>query len=176
MITKLKLLISLIVVLVCFYIIEVQQVSANISIAYPQEGIYVLRPQCALEYCLSVENASRSNGSNVVISKNQRWRIERLASSRYYKISAENSGLVLDVDHGNAFDGNNVLVWQYHGGTNQQFIFLDCGDGYYIIQANVNGNYVLDVDHGNAFDGNNVLIWQYHGGPNQKWKLVRVGD
>lgn len=47
----------------------------------------------------------------------------------YYTIQLNLSGnYVLDVANGDAYSGNNVLVWKSHGGTNQQWKLVRLGN------------------------------------------------
>lgn len=151
------------------------------GLAFPANGLYSLRPKYAPGFELTVQNASQNQKANVVIwsanshllkNSHQRWKIERIGDSNYYKICAENSGLALSLEGEVA--ATNICVWPYVNQRNQQFAFWDCGDGSYIIQIHLAGRYVLDVDHGGAFDGANVLVYGYHGLSNQRWKLVKL--
>ena len=155
------------------------------AVAYPADGVYSLRPQCAPGRELAVYNASKEKGANVVIwdinshlpqSTNQRWRIERIGNGQWYKIFAENTGFALDVEGAVAQSGTNLCVWPNGTQSNQLFMFFYCGEGYYIIQPNLQGAFAVDVS--NALDANNanVLIWERHDGANQKWKLVKLSD
>lgn len=154
----------------------------NLRQAFPQNGLYSLQPECAPGKELTVLDASKNQGSNVIIwsinsnwhkdPSHQKWRITRLGSSEWYKIEAENSGLALNVHNGASENGTNVSIWPY-GGSMHQFRFFEGGGGYYVIQANVPKAMVLDVAYGGSADGNNVHVWEFNNSASQKWKLVR---
>ena len=155
------------------------------AVAYPTDGVYSLRPQCAPGRELAVYNDGREAGANVVIwdinshlpqSANQRWRIKRIGNGQWYKILAESTGFALDVEEGVAESGTNLCIWPSGNQSNQEFIFFYCGDGYYVIQPNLQRAYAVDVSNGLNANNANVLIWERHDGENQKWKLVKLSD
>ena len=69
----------------------------------------------------------------------------------------EGTGLVLDVNS----SGDNVLMWQLHGGPNQRFV----KDGP-LIRA-VHSGKVLDMSRQ---DGS-IVQWEAHGLQNQRWEF-----
>lgn len=147
-----------------------------------EEGLYSLRPACAPNLELTVENASMEKGANVFLwdinsnwhtqPSHQKWRISRVEGN-WYKIEAENSGLALNIHNGISANGTNVSVWPF-GGNMHQFIFFKTGDGYYFIQGRVLGSFMLDVENAGSVPGTNVSIHEYNGSNAQKWKLVKV--
>lgn len=141
-----------------------------------------MRPACAPNLELTVENASMEKGANVFLwdinsnwhtqPSHQKWRISRVEEN-WYKIEAENSGLALNIHNGISANGTNVSVWPF-GGNMHQFIFFKTGDGYYFIQGRVLGSFMLDVENAGSVPGTNVSIHEYNGSNAQKWKLVKV--
>lgn len=97
-----------------------------------------------------------------------------------YFIRSKNSGLVMDVYNGGRDNGNRIIQWPKHGGTNQQWVLTPYGspnaDGYYeyyTISSVLNPQYAVDVYGGGTGIGNNMiqytkLPWQ----TNQQWRLV----
>lgn len=103
--------------LICLFGAELNNLSSAdaMSLAHPANGVYSLQPKCSPGYELAVQNAGTNNGANVVIwkinnGKNQRWRFERLGGGDYYKITAENSGLSLDIEGRVGVNGANLQV------------------------------------------------------------------
>ncbi len=157
----------------------------NYKVAHPVNGLYSIQPMCAPQKELTVQNASTANNANVFIysiasdwhkqPSHQKWYIERLGNSEWYKITAENSGKALNVHNGFAANGTNVDIYPY-GARMHQFRFIDIGDGYYAIQANIGNintaSYVLDVASGANVNGANVQVWGFNAGSSQKWKLL----
>ena len=162
------------------------QPSQNFSVVYPANGLYSLQPMCAPNRELTVKNASTANNANVFIwsinsdwhtqLSHQKWYITRIGTSDWYKITAENSGKALNVHNGIAVNGTNVDIYPY-GGKMHQFRFIDTGNGYYAIQANVGdlnvASYVLDVEGAGSIDGTNVSIHQFTNNSAQRWKLIK---
>ena len=93
-------------------------------------------------------------------------------ASDWYTVQSRHSGLVLDIQ--NASTATGALLTQYTNfeGTNQQFRFIDLGNGYHVIQARGSG-LVLDVSGASTADGANVIQWTRHDGENQQWKVTR---
>ena len=153
-----------------------------LQIVYPAEGLYSLQPYSSPGMELSVEGANAGANANVYITdigsdkqttpSHQKWYLTRIGNSEWYKITAENSGLALNIHNGIAQNGNNVTLYPY-GGTMHQFRFLNAGNGWYCLQGNVPGQFVLTVDNGGSTAGTNVNIHQYNAGVGQCWKLVR---
>jgi hypothetical protein len=93
-----------------------------------------------------------------------------------YNVINRNSGKYLDVEALGTSDGSNVHQWTSTGGTNQQWIIIDVGDGYYRLSPAHATSKALDVEGISTDDGANVHIWEYLSGNNQQWRFVDVGD
>ncbi len=92
-----------------------------------------------------------------------------------YVLTASHSGKALDVAGPSTADGADVLQWDYHGATNQQWQVLPQTDGSYELRALHSGK-SLDVAWGADTDGADVVQWTPNGGTNQRWYLDAVGD
>ena len=123
-----------------------------LSIVHPENGLYSLRPECALDKVLSVQGASKDWNANVVLdnfnSNGSTWRLTRVDGD-WYTITAIHSDLALKVadtlTSTPAGNGLNVSTFPYRGENQSKFRFLDTGNGYYVIQAYIPGFQVLDV-------------------------------
>lgn len=157
---------------------------ANLKVVYPVNGLYSIQPMCAPNTELTVQGASKNEGSNVFIysiasdwhkePSHQKWYIERIGNTEWYKITAENSGHALNIHGGTSVNGTNVSIWPYSSNArHHQFRFLDAGNGYYVIQGNISGNFVLDVNNAGNANETNVQVYEYNGSNAQKWKLVK---
>jgi hypothetical protein len=93
-------------------------------------------------------------------------------ASDWYTVQSRHSGLVLDIQGVSTATGALVTQYTATGGTNQQFRFIDVGNGYYAIQARHSG-LVLDVSGASTADGASVIQWTRHDGENQQWKVTR---
>ncbi|QFG23240.1 RICIN domain-containing protein [Actinomadura sp. WMMB 499] len=93
----------------------------------------------------------------------------------WYVIQSRLSGKVLDVESGATGNGAGLVQWSRTGAADQQFRFLDAGDGFYRIQARHSGK-VLDVYEWNPGDGARIVQWTDLGAENQQWRLEGTGD
>ncbi|WP_439381161.1 RICIN domain-containing protein [Amycolatopsis lexingtonensis] len=89
-----------------------------------------------------------------------------------YTLAAEHSGKLLDVSGVSTAAGALLQQWPATGGQNQQFDFLDSGDGYYRIRARHSG-LVLQV----AGSGTGADISQQAdtGATAQQWRVTDLG-
>ncbi|MDQ2776558.1 MAG: RICIN domain-containing protein [Acidobacteriota bacterium] len=90
-----------------------------------------------------------------------------------YKITAQSSGLQLDIAGGpNAIqDGAPVIQYPYWGGTNEIWNVTPRSDGYFTVSP-VSSGKCLDVAGESTSDGATVQQWTCWGGPNQAWQFV----
>ncbi|WP_381567728.1 RICIN domain-containing protein [Streptomyces eurythermus] len=112
-------------------------------------------------------------GSAVVVS--QASAQQSLDLKKWYVLVNRGSGKVLD-DRGFATnDGAAVVQWARHGGANQQWRFIDAGDGYYRLQ-NRNSGKVLDDLGWSKTAGSAIVQWKDLNGTNQQFKLAKSSD
>lgn len=88
-----------------------------------------------------------------------------------YRIEIVATGKALDL---RMEDKRTVQQWAVGGARNQQWDFVDAGNGFYFITSAENGR-VLDVDGGRARDGVAVVTATRGSSDNQKWKLADNG-
>ena len=91
-------------------------------------------------------NKTYGNGSPVIIfnndNNNRYWRIEN-AGGGAYRVMWRDTNLALDMAGGQNFDGAQVLLWQYHGGSNQKWRIVNGPQGASFI--NVGNGLALDL-------------------------------
>ncbi|WP_112276878.1 non-reducing end alpha-L-arabinofuranosidase family hydrolase [Lentzea terrae] len=92
-------------------------------------------------------------------------------TTAWYVLVNRNSGKALDVAGVSSADGAAVTQWARHDGTNQQFQFVDSGDGYYRIKARHSGK-VIDVSSWSTADGAAIHQWTDGNGANQQFRLA----
>lgn len=92
----------------------------------------------------------------------------------YYRFLDQNSGQAMDVNGGSAVNGANIIQWPQNGGSNQQWIITDNGNGYYKI-INRNSGQALDVNSASTANGAGIIQWPWNGGSNQQWQLAPTG-
>lgn len=145
---------------------------AQYQVVNVSNGLYALQPKSApakemtsngKDKSLTVENAHSASDTS---TSSQKWTVTAVGNN-FYKLTPEgNSGIAINNHNRNAVEGNPITLWDY-GGETQQFRFLSCGDGYYLLQANVGGSYVLE-----AASDNTVKLSNWANRDSQKWKLV----
>ncbi|WP_442973726.1 RICIN domain-containing protein [Saccharothrix sp. NRRL B-16314] len=82
--------------------------------------------------------------------------------SAWYVLVNRNSGKALDVYGLATNDGGRIAQWSRNDGANQQWQFLDSGDGYYRVKSRHSGK-VLDVPNSSTADGAAIQQWTDHG-------------
>ncbi|WP_167376838.1 RICIN domain-containing protein, partial [Streptomyces niveiscabiei] len=91
----------------------------------------------------------------------------------WYVLVNRNSGEVLDGLGYATYDGAAVVQWSRHGGTNQQWRFVDSGDGNYRL-LNRNSGKVLD-DYGWSKTAGTALVqWSDHNNANQQFGVKKA--
>ncbi|WP_026930895.1 RICIN domain-containing protein, partial [Glycomyces tenuis] len=85
-----------------------------------------------------------------------------------------NSGKCVDVVSGSTADGAEIIQYDCHGGSNQQWRFQEVGGGYYQIISQASGR-CLDVDAASTANGARIIQWSCNGGTNQQWELRDAG-
>ncbi|WP_342673575.1 RICIN domain-containing protein [Glycomyces tenuis] len=85
---------------------------------------------------------------------------------------AQHSGKAADIEGVSTAPGATLIQWSVHGGTNQQFDFLDSGGGYWRIRARHSG-LVLQVS-GNG-TGADITQQPDTGAASQQWEVVDHG-
>ncbi len=88
-----------------------------------------------------------------------------------YKIIGVQSGRSLDIYNGNSGNGTKVELWDFWGGSMQQFKFAATDSGNYRITPNCATGSCLDVYGASTANGGIVNLWQWNGGANQQWSF-----
>ena len=122
---------------------------------------------------LEVDGYSTENGGNAQIYYNgfiafQRFTVEKNACGCVFRNCG--SGLVLDVEWGYAFSGNNVWQYESNGTAAQTWILEYAGDGYYYIRSSL-GDLYLEVADSSTANCSNVRVSSFTGSGNQKWRF-----
>ena len=129
---------------------------------------------------VDVAGGSYNNKANIQTWENdkvqqQKFRIQKIEGTKYYRITAIHSAKSLDVPNGSCKIGTNVQQYTVDEDTpNQQWYLKDAGDGYYNIISLKNGLYV-DVSGGvSSKNGQNIQLWSENGTNSQKFKLKAI--
>jgi alpha-galactosidase len=83
-----------------------------------------------------------------------------------FRLRGEASGRCLDVNQGSSVNGALMVIWDCHGGANQQFV--QTGAALQVLGK------CLDLST-TAAAGTRVQIWDCHGGTNQQWTFNSNG-
>lgn len=97
-------------------------------------------------------------------------------ANAWYTLTAQNSGLDVDVHGGSAANGTAVQQYQSNGTKSQQWRFVPTDGGYYKLVSALTGRPVLDVAGGGTGNFTKVQTWQYAGGANQQWAAFDDGN
>jgi hypothetical protein len=94
--------------------------------------------------------------------------------SKIYQIVSVYNEKALDVSEWNTDDGTPIVLWDYHGGANQQWKLIPVGSqsGLFKIHSQLSSK-VVDVPW-STDNGTPIHQWSYHGGVNQQWHLLPI--
>jgi hypothetical protein len=126
--------------------------------------------------CLDVTGGSTSPDVQL-----QQWACTGAANQKFSftavsggnEITAQNSGLQLDVQGGESFtqDGTPIIQWPYWGGTNEIWNLSAASAGTYTITALSSGK-CLSVSGNSQKNGAKIIQWTCNGSTSQDWSLV----
>ena len=158
------------------YLDGVPELTVPTDRASMAEGTYYLVPACAPDFRLDVATASYDEGATLQLWEPidydaQRFIVHDLGDA-LYTITAKHSNMVLDVWAAGTYSGADVKQHPWNGGKNEQWFFIDAGDGYYYIRPVHCPAMSLDVCNGDSRNAANVQIWESNSSNAQKWKLV----
>lgn len=92
-----------------------------------------------------------------------------------YVLVNRNSGKALDVYNLATNDGARITQWTRNDQNQQQWQFVDSGDGYYHIKSRHSGK-VLDLYNWSTANGGSVVQWADSNATNQQWRLADSAD
>ncbi|MFF5724138.1 non-reducing end alpha-L-arabinofuranosidase family hydrolase [[Kitasatospora] papulosa] len=92
-----------------------------------------------------------------------------------YVLVNRGSGKALDVYNMATDDGARITQWARNDQNQQQWQFIDSGDGYYRIKSRHSGK-VLDVHNWSTANGGSIVQWTDLLSANQQWRLADSPD
>ncbi|MEU2248712.1 non-reducing end alpha-L-arabinofuranosidase family hydrolase [Streptomyces sp. NPDC019224] len=92
-----------------------------------------------------------------------------------YVLVNRNSGKALDVYNLATSDGARITQWTRNDQSQQQWQFVDSGDGYYRLKSRHSGK-VLDVYNWSTANGGSIVQWADLNATNQQWRLADSTD
>ncbi|MGN0612397.1 MAG: RICIN domain-containing protein [Porcipelethomonas sp.] len=158
--------------------------AAPVAASFTEGAAYRIKNVSSGLY-MQVANAAAENGANVQqwgsdgTSVHDIWKFYSAGNGYYYIASAVGDGgtYVLDVAGKKTDNGTNIDIYKYNGGTNQQFMLTDNGNGSYKIKTAVTGeNSAVEVADGSGTSGANIQQWEINGAECQDWILEPVTD
>ncbi len=90
-----------------------------------------------------------------------------------YRLTNQNSGLVLDAQNCGTANGTAIQQWASLGNVCQQWTFTRNASGYWTI-TNANSGTVLDSVNCGAGDGTAVNLWAALGNTCQQWSITPI--
>lgn len=85
------------------------------------------------------------------------------------------SGKALDVHNRATNDGARITQWTRNDQAQQQWQFVDSGNGYYRIKSR-HSDKVLDVHNWSTANGGSIVQWADLNATNQQWRLADSSD
>jgi beta-xylosidase len=91
------------------------------------------------------------------------------------RVTAANSGLLLDVSGASTADGAKIIQWSDTGGTNQRWRLTRTTGNVYTLTG-VGSGKCLEVPNNSATQGTRLGIFTCNGGANQQWAVTSTGS
>lgn len=103
------------------------------------------------------------------------YTVGKIDTSAYYEIKNRNSGKNVDVYSKATTDGADIVQWTDTSGGDQQWQFIDAGNGYYKIK-NRNSGKLMVVLSASTADGGDVVQWTDNATASQQWSVLDDGS
>ena len=103
---------------------------------------------------------------------------EKIDPNKWYKIVSKiNSNYCIDISGPLYQCGQIIHLWQYAGTVNQQWKFVDVGNGCYHIESRGNTSFGFDDPYGNLTNGTVLQLCDFNNfDDNQKWQVINTGN
>jgi hypothetical protein len=89
----------------------------------------------------------------------------------WFSIQNQQTGLCVDNTGGSTSPGNLVTLWGCANNANQNWMFMDLGNGTYKLMNQASGSLMLDDPGGSTTHGTQLQIWTDNGLAPQQWLL-----
>ncbi len=129
--------------------------------------------------CADDRGWGESNGSAVHqwsckpgLQRNQEWRFEPTEAGYYAVHTRQAKRLVIDASNWGTDNGTRIQLWEYAGGTNQQWMPVSLGNGYFKIVGRASGR-CLDVPGASRENGVQLQLYDCNGSGSQAFKLEK---
>ncbi|GLY29749.1 alpha-N-arabinofuranosidase [Kineosporia sp. NBRC 101731] len=94
-------------------------------------------------------------------------------TSTSYVLVNRNSGKALDVYNLATTDGAKIVQWARNDQSQQQWQFVDSGNGYYRLRSKLSGK-VLDVSNSSTADGGAIVQWTDNNATHQQFSVQDI--
>lgn len=121
------------------------------------------------------DTAARDRLPADAAGSNTRWesQLGDSPSTGHYRLIAQHSGKYADIDALSAAAGAKLIQWTPTGRSNQDFAFVDAGEGHYRIKARHSGLVLQAASNSNGAD----ITQQPEGtSTSQQWRITDHGD
>jgi pimeloyl-ACP methyl ester carboxylesterase len=127
-----------------------------------------------MRWALYGDTAARDRLAGGAASSHTRWEFvgEDIPTTATYTLVAQHSGKCADIASISTAPGARLQQWASTGGLNQQFQFIDTGDGHVRIVARHSGLVLQVADNS---DGTDVTQAADTGAANQQWRVMDRG-
>lgn len=144
------------------------------------DGRYLIRPiDSRLVVTASwLPNKTYGKNSKVMIFHNENnrnwrhWRIIGIGGDQF-KILWRDTNLALDIAEGRAQNGTPVIIWPYHGGSNQRWRIYEMENGGYSF-INVGTGLALDLPGDNRTPRTRYHGYEENGTRAQIFQIIRL--
>lgn len=142
--------------------------------AQVKDGWYYLKNVNAQKYLQVAGNTGKA-GQNVELGKGtgvkgQKWYVQNVGNG-YITLKSGLGNFMLDVASAKNQDGTNIMIYNAHSGTAQQFVpQVTANKNVYVLATKAsNLTKALDDYNFSKADGANVCQWTNYGAANQQW-------
>ena len=136
------------------------------------DGVYVIKTSYNHSKVLEVQGTNIQIGTNQK-KQNQKFRVEEIDGTGYYKITSVNFAKSLDVNESSKSNGANVQIYNWCNTDNQKWIIKLNQDNTYTLFSKCS-ELALDVYGSSSLDGANVQTYMPNGGNAQKFVFEQV--
>lgn len=112
----------------------------------------------------STDNGSSSASWRLIKNEDGTYCIQNIGTEKYMDLTA---------DTGVTSNGNSIIQYKYHGGTNQRWYIVPTDNGYFRIVSALSGK-AMCVKNASKEENAPIIQWTFEGADtNDEWKFVQ---
>ena len=145
---------------------EMQTLKNEQAILQKSKPLFTIRSSCNENKCIDTKSLNYGETTQIwdyLCNEHQIFELENGSKNGFYCIKNHFSGYYLGMENG-------AINLKRKSETNQNFKFIDCKNGFYIIENEI--GFVVDLGNWNTTNGNVVSLCGKSGSSAQQWKLV----